>query len=82
MLSLETERQIRREWALRAERMQPAPQQHPPFHPDYGLPQAYRLQVLRTAEQTSPAQAAEMHNVGISSIYRWRKAINEHLCTG
>ena len=69
MISLETMRQIRREWALRAERMQPAAS---PFHPDYGLPQDYRLRVLRTAEQTSPAQAAEIHNIGLSTIYRWR----------
>jgi hypothetical protein len=70
MISLETERQIRREWALRAERMQP--HQPTPFHPDYGLPQPYRNTILRTAEQTSPAQAAETHNVGVSTIYRWR----------
>jgi hypothetical protein len=72
MISLETERQIRREWALRAERMQPAPQQRPPFHPDYGLPQPHRLKVLHLADQTNPATAAETYNVGVSTIYKWR----------
>ena len=43
-----------------------------PFHPDYGLPQQYRDLVLRTAERTNPATAAETHNVGLSTIYRWR----------
>ena len=74
MISLETERQIRREWALRAERMQPAAS---PYHPDYGLPQDLRITILRTAEQTSPATAAETHNVAVSTIYRWRKVMRE-----
>ena len=52
--------------------MQQASHQPSPFHPDYGLPQPYRLRVLRTAEQTSPAEAAEIHNVGVSTIYKWR----------
>lgn len=80
MLSRATYQQIDREWQLRAERMQPEPPS--PFHPDYGLPQTYRLQVLRTAELTSPAQAAETHNVALSTVYRWRKATNEYLRTG
>ena len=54
--------------------MQPAASPTP-FHPDYGLPQDHRLQVLRTAEQTSPAQAAEIHNIGLSTIYKWRKVM-------
>jgi hypothetical protein len=70
MISLETERQIRREWALRAERMQPAAS---PFHPDYGLPQPHRLKVLHLADQTNPATAAETYNVCRSTIYRWRR---------
>jgi hypothetical protein len=70
MISLETERQIRREWALRAERMQPAAS---PFHPDYGLPQPHRLKVLHLADQTNPATAAETYNVGLSTIYNWRR---------
>ena len=74
MISLETERQIRREWALRAERMQPAAS---PYHPDYGLPQDLRITILRTAEQTSPATAAETHNVAVSTIYRWRAVMRE-----
>jgi hypothetical protein len=74
MISLETERQIRREWALRAERMQPAAS---PYHPDYGLPQDLRITILRTAEQTSPATAAKTHNVAVSTIYRWRKVMRE-----
>jgi hypothetical protein len=73
MISLETERQIRREWALRAERMQPASQQPSPFHPDYGLPQPHRLKVLHLADQTNPATAAETYNVCQSTIYRWRR---------
>lgn len=75
MLSRATYQQMDREWALRAERMQPPSPTQPPFHPDYGLPQDYRVTVLRTAEQTSPSQAAEIHNVGVSSIYRWRAAM-------
>lgn len=72
MLSQETERQIRREWALRAERMQPAAS---PFHPDYGLPQSHRLRVLRTAEQTSVAEAADTHRVSKAAIYKWRRVM-------
>lgn len=73
MLSQETERQIRREWALRAERMQP--HQPTPFHPDYGLPQSHRLRVLRTAEQTSVAEAADTHRVSKAAIYKWRRVM-------
>jgi len=76
MISLETERQIRREWALRAERMHPASKPNP-FHPDYGLPQPYRELILRTAEQTDPATAAKTHNVGVSTIYRWRAIMRD-----
>lgn len=72
MISLETERQIRREWALRAERMQP---HRPPFHPDYGLPQQHRLKVLSLADQTNPATAAKTYNVGLSTIYTWRRVM-------
>jgi hypothetical protein len=43
-----------------------------PFHPDYGLPQDLRITILRTAEQTNPATAAKTHNVGVSTIYKWR----------
>ena len=102
MISLETERQIRREWALRAERInqddEPSGDQHlrpqervatlrrllatplpaqNPYHPDYGLPQDLRLTILRTAEQTNPATAAKTHNVGISTIYRWRAVMRD-----
>jgi hypothetical protein len=96
MISLETERQIRREWALRAEHInqddEPSGDQdlHPqeraalhrrllaaplpsPFHPDYGLPQPHRLKVLHLADQTNPATAAETYNVGLSTIYNWRR---------
>ena len=59
---------------LRAERMQPAAS---PYHPDYGLPQDLRITILRTAEQTNPATAAETHNVAVSTIYRWRKVMRE-----
>lgn len=72
MISLETERQIRREWALRAERMQPAAPPPSTFHPDYGLPHHHRLEVLHLADQTNPATAAETYNVGVSTIYHWR----------
>ena len=58
-------------WLRRRLLAAPLPAQNP-FHPDYGLPQPYRLRVLRTAEQTSPAEAAEVHNVSLSTIYRWR----------
>lgn len=74
MISLETERQIRREWALRAERMQPAAS---PFHPDYGLPQQFRNTILRTAEQSSVTEAADTHRVSKSAIYRWRAVMRE-----
>jgi len=57
---------------LRAERMQPAAS---PYHPDYGLPQPHRLKVLHLADQTNPATAAETYNVGLSTIYNWRRAM-------
>ena len=60
-----------KKWLLRRLLAAPLPAQNP-FHPDYGLPQSLRTTILRTAEQTSPAQAAETHNVGVSTIYKWR----------
>lgn len=48
-----------------------------PYHPDYGLPQPYRMEVLRTAEQTNPMTAAEAHNVALSTVYKWRKAMRQ-----
>ena len=55
--------------------MQSIQHQPSPYHPDYGLPQDLRITILRTAEQTSPATAAETHNVAVSTIYRWRKVM-------
>jgi transposase len=42
-------------------------------HPDYGLDHATRLLVLQDAEIMGVRSAALIHNVGIASIYVWRK---------
>lgn len=39
---------------------------------DYGYPKAFRDQVLRDADMFGVAAAAAKHNVGKSSVYRWR----------
>ena len=50
-----------------------------PYHPDYGLPQAYRKEVLIMAEQTNIKAAAEAHNLALGTVYKWRRAMeNSH----
>ena len=47
-----------------------------PKHPDYGLPDAYRQEILRDAEALGAAKAAELHRVSARIIYAWRRARN------
>lgn len=44
-----------------------------PYHPKYGLPDAFRFKVLADAANTSIREAARVHNVGESTIYKWKK---------
>ena len=46
-----------------------------PYHPAYGLPDEVREHILRDAEATSVAAAAEKHKVSLAAIYNWRKAL-------
>lgn len=48
-----------------------------PYHPSYGLPDDVRAQILVDAERLSVREAAELHNVSVSVIYLWRKALKE-----
>ena len=41
---------------------------------DYGYPKEFKDQVLRDADMFGVATAAARHNVGKSSVYRWRDA--------
>ena len=45
------------------------------WHPDYGVPTPHRMKVLREADRSGILKAAEMYNVGVSTLYRWRKRV-------
>lgn len=45
-----------------------------PFHPAYGLPDPFRMEVLRYAEDHGVPAAAKVYAVHFSTIYNWRKA--------
>jgi transposase len=47
-----------------------------PYHRDYGLTDEVRLAAIETARVTSPRVAADHHNVGLSTIYKWMRAAN------
>ena len=44
-----------------------------PYHPDYGLPHEVRVSVLVDIGTRPVRQVALDHNIGVSTIYRWRK---------
>lgn len=43
------------------------------YHPDYGLPDSYRVRALDLARMTSVGYASKRLKVSAASIYRWRK---------
>jgi transposase len=45
-----------------------------PYHPEYGLPDALRLEAVRTADLVSVRVAASIYRVSVRSIYNWRRA--------
>lgn len=45
------------------------------WHPDYGVPTKHRMKVLNTADRDGVTKAAEIYNVGVSTIYHWRKKV-------
>ena len=45
-----------------------------PYHPQYGLPDALRLEAVRTADLLSVRMAASIYRVSVQSIYNWRRA--------
>lgn len=44
-----------------------------PYHPAYGLDDNTRVEVLRLVVdwKVKPAEAARIHNLGVSTVYRW-----------
>ena len=46
-----------------------------PFHPYYGLPHSMRQEAVKDAETAPMAVVAERHNVGVSTLYKWKKAL-------
>ena len=44
-----------------------------PYHPEYGLPDDHRREVLRTAALLSVRLAASIHRVSVSTVYRWQR---------
>jgi len=44
-----------------------------PYHSEYGLPDALRLEALRTADLVSVRVAASIYRVSTTSIYNWRR---------
>lgn len=45
----------------------------PPFHPDYGLGDAFRRAVLTYAQRANVTDAAAAYRVGKSTVYKWRQ---------
>jgi hypothetical protein len=41
--------------------------------PDYGMPDDFRLRVIRRANKAGPVLAAAEYNVGLSTVYMWIK---------
>jgi hypothetical protein len=44
-----------------------------PYHPEYGLPDSLRSEVLTLARESGIKMAAAFYGVAVSSVYRWRK---------
>lgn len=45
------------------------------YHPDYGLPSSIRLEAVLLSNLIGVKKAAEELNVSKSSIYKWRKSM-------
>jgi hypothetical protein len=45
------------------------------YHPDYGIGDTARGDVLADAMTMGVAKAASKHRVSVSSVYRWRRDI-------
>jgi hypothetical protein len=43
------------------------------YHPNYGYPEAFRLEVCKTAFILGKKAAAKKHKVSIVSVYNWVK---------
>lgn len=44
-----------------------------PYHPQYGLPDSLRSEVLTLARESNVKLAAAFYKVAESTVYRWRK---------
>ena len=44
-----------------------------PYHPQYGLPDTLRSEVLTLARESNVKLAAAFYRVAESTVYRWRK---------
>lgn len=47
-----------------------------PYHPDYGLPNDYRQQVVASALSTNVVSASIRFNLHQSTVYKWLKDAN------
>ena len=71
MISLTTENQIRQEWQRKADAFEF------PYHPDYGLPDTYRSQVVAYVQTHGINLAATEFNLHPSTVYRWVRTQKE-----
>jgi hypothetical protein len=55
----------------------------PDYHPDYGLDDTTRAEVLRPvlAGELSPKEAATKHRLHITTVHRWLRAISHKKAT-
>jgi hypothetical protein len=44
-----------------------------PYDPAYGLPDSQRYKAVLTSIKYGVAKAADIHNVSVASIYKWRR---------
>jgi len=42
-------------------------------HPEFGLTEQYRLEIVAAAGQLGVRAAAELYRVSVQSVYRWRQ---------
>jgi hypothetical protein len=47
-----------------------------PYHPEYGLDDSTRVEVLRLVVdwKATPVEAARVHKIGVSTVYKWLAA--------
>jgi len=53
-----------------------------PYHPKYGLPHAMRVAAVKDAKQAPVRLVAERYNVGVSTLYKWKRALRAGASAG